>query len=405
MNDQLAKALHTHQAHHAHHAHHARLESTRELDLLCFSHLRWGFVYQRPQHLLTRFAKNRRVFFLEEPCRTEGPARMDVTSAGGVHVAVPHLPHSLGERESVAAQRELVHQLMEQHAIRDYVAWYYTPMALAFSRDLRPTATVYDCMDQLSAFKGAPAELPELETALLRRADVVFTGGHSLYEAKRHLHSNIHPLPSSVDVAHFARARAALAAPPDQAQIPGPRLGFFGVVDERMDLDLLAALAAARPDWHIVIVGPVVKIDPGSLPRLPNIHYLGSKTYEELPAYLAGWDVALLPFARNESTQFISPTKTPEYLAAAKPVISTSIRDVVRPYGDLGLVRIADTASELVAAVEASLGEDRLALVEKTDRFLGEMSWDRTWARAEDLLSAAVEARRHAREEASCSTI
>ncbi|MEO5731065.1 MAG: glycosyltransferase family 1 protein, partial [Byssovorax sp.] len=374
-------------------------------DLLCFSHLRWGFVHQRPQHLLTRFGRTRRVFFFEEPMRGDGPARLEVNVVtGGVHVAVPHLPHSLGERESIAAQRELVAQMIERYALRDYVAWYYTPMALPFSRHLEPVATIYDCMDQLSAFKGAPAELEGLEAELFRRADVVLTGGHSLYEAKRHLHGNIHPLPSSVDVAHFARARGVLEAPADQARIPRPRLGFFGVVDERMDLDLVAALAAARPDWHLVIVGPIVKIDPGTLPRSPNIHYLGSRTYEELPAYLAGWDVALMPFALNESTRYISPTKTPEYLAAGKPVISTSIRDVVKPYGELGLVRIADTLPELVSAVQACLADERRGFTERVDRLLGQMSWDRTWARAEELLGAAVEGRRGARQERACST-
>ncbi len=237
--------------------------------------------------------------------------------------------------------------------------WYYTPMALPLGAALNPSAIVYDCMDQLSAFKGAPAGLLERERELLRQADVVFTGGHSLYQEKRQSHPNIHPFPSSVDVSHFAQARVAQPEPTDQATIAGPRLGFFGVIDERMDLELLAGVARARPSWQLVILGPLAKIDSSDLPQAPNIHYLGSKSYSELPSYIAGWDVALLPFARNESTKFISPTKTPEYLAAGRPVVSTSIADVVTPYQALGLVRIADTADEFVRACEDALTEAR----------------------------------------------
>jgi glycosyltransferase involved in cell wall biosynthesis len=382
-----------------------RPDGERRPDLVCFSHLRWNFVYQRPQHLLARCAKARRVFFFEEPVLGDGPERLEISVTDSrVHVAVPHLPHGLTEEQSVAAQRRFVGHMLERHAIRDYVLWYYTPMALPFTQHLTPAALLYDCMDELSAFKDAPRALRDREAELLRRADVVLTGGHSIYEAKRDRHHNIHPLPSSVDVAHFSRARGA-AEPADQAPIPRPRLGFFGVIDERMDIELLSAVAAARPDWQLVLIGPVVKIDPAALPRLPNIHYLGPKTYDELPAYLGGWDVALLPFAKNDSTRFISPTKTPEYLAAGKPVVSTSIRDVVRPYGAMGFVRIADTPSDFIRAIEACLSESQGDKLAEIDQFLGQMSWDRTWSRAEELLNAAVAARRSARKEDTCSTI
>jgi UDP-galactopyranose mutase len=266
-------------------------------------------------------------------------------------------------------------------------------MALAYTERLSPLAIVYDCMDELSAFKGAPPMLKTLEAELMRRASLVLTGGQSLYEAKRHQHPNIHPFPSSVDVAHFGAARRISVDPPDQAPIPSPRLGFFGVIDERMDLALLDGIAAARPDWHIVMIGPVVKIDPASLPRRPNIHYLGSRQYDELPRYISGWDVALLPFARNEATQFISPTKTPEYLAAGKPVVSTSIRDVVRPYGQKGLVRIADDAPAFVRACTAAMAEDRVKRTTQADAFLRQTSWEGTWNRirllVDDLLAAS----------------
>jgi UDP-galactopyranose mutase len=249
-------------------------------------------------------------------------------------------------------------------------------------------------MDELSAFKGAPRSLKENETKLFERADLVFTGGHSLYEAKRHQHRNVYAFPSSIDAPHFAQARSAATEPEDQRDIPRPRLGFFGVIDERMDIELLDAVAQARPDWQLVIIGPVVKIDPDDLPRRANIHYLGGKSYAELPAYLAGWDVALLPFARNDSTRFISPTKTPEYLAAGRAVVSTSIRDVVRPYGELGLVHIADTPAEFVEAVEKAMGENAAARMRKVDDFLGQTSWDQTWGRMNELVEDAVAARR-----------
>jgi UDP-galactopyranose mutase len=275
-------------------------------------------------------------------------------------------------------------------------------MALAFTRHLRPLAVVYDCMDELSAFRGAPPALVEREAGLLRRADLVFTGGQSLWEAKRTRHPSVHCFPSGIDAAHFARARAAMEEPADQAAIPGPRIGFFGVLDERLDVALVRELAAARPEWSLVMIGPVVKIAPEELPRAENVHYLGPKRYDELPAYLAGWDVAALFFALNEATRFISPTKTPEYLAAGKPVVSTPIRDVVHPYGDAGLVRIADGAAEWVAAVEAALsrGPADAAWLERVDRFLAGISWDRTWGEMDGLLASAVAASgRYADEE------
>jgi glycosyltransferase involved in cell wall biosynthesis len=354
-------------------------------DLICFSHLRWNFVFQRPQHLLTRSAKERRVYYIEEPLPAiDGQARLEIQETGGVRVVVPHVPDGAPDSE----MRGLVDQLLNEQRIEHYVLWYYTPMALAFTDHLAPEAVVYDCMDELSAFANAPAELREREAQLLQRADLVFTGGQSLYEAKRHAHPHVHPFPSSVDVDHFARARRVNVDPPDQRLIPAPRLGFFGVVDERMDLDLLAGVATARPTWQLVIVGPVVKIDPAVLPRLSNIHYLGSKSYTDLPEYIAGWDVALLPFARNQATRYISPTKTPEYLAAGKPVVSTSITDVVRPYGQQGLVRIADTVDAFVRACEDALREDATVRTRNADVFLRETSWDGTWARMRHLMES-----------------
>jgi glycosyltransferase involved in cell wall biosynthesis len=360
-------------------------------DVLCLSHLRWDFVYQRPQHLLSRCARGHRVFFVEEPSVSDGDARLEISPReGGVQVVVPRVPAGLDERETEAVMRALLAGLVREHALRDFVLWTYTPQSLPFALDLDPIAVVYDCMDQLSAFRGAPARLLEREAELFRIADVVFTGGESLYEEKRRFHPNAHAFPSSIDKEHFHRARNGLAEPDEQAHLPGPRLGFAGVIDERLDVDLVAAVAERRPQWQLVMLGPVVKIDPSELPAAPNLHYLGGRPYAELPRFMAGWDVALLPFARNEATRYISPTKTPEYLAAGRPVVSTSIPDVVRPYGQLGLVRIADDPGDFVAAVEAALVEDPRERQRAADAFLADLSWDDTWARMEYLVDEVV---------------
>jgi UDP-galactopyranose mutase len=365
-----------------------------EPDLICLSHLRWNFVFQRPQHLMSRYAATRRVYFVEEPLfdDTALTASLTFEPHGHLMVVVPHLPSRFTAQQSMAAQRALLNQLLAAERIERYVLWYYTPSALRFTDHLTPQAVVYDCMDELSAFKNADPELPALERALFGRSDLVLTGGQSLYEAKKHLHDNIHPLPSSVDVDHFATARQPTIDPEDQQAIPHPRLGFFGVLDERLDTHLLSALADARPDWQLVMIGPVVKIDPADLPRRPNIHYLGAKSYTALPRYISGWDVALLLFARNDATRFISPTKTPEYLAAGKPVVSTSIRDVVSPYGDLGLVRIADAAGDFVRACEAALKEVPELRRARADAYLRGTSWDRTWSKSAMLLRAITAA-------------
>lgn len=369
-------------------------------DLICFSHLRWDFVYQRPQHLLKRSARDRRVFFVEEPIFDNGSMRVEVYEREtNLKVVVPHLPQGLrSEVAKTAVLHDMIQRLLVDNNIRQYLAWYYTPMALDFTRHLRPLAVIYDCMDELSAFKGAPQSLTQRERELFKMADLVFTGGQSLYEAKRDQHHSVFAFPSSIDRQHFMKARTAVADPPDQQDIPHPRLGFFGVVDERFDDELLDEVSRRRPDWHFVIVGPVVKIDPEILPQRENVHYLGGKSYEDLPAYIAGWDVALLLFAQNESTKFISPTKTPEYLAAGKPVVSTPIRDVVSPYGQMGLVRIANNAQEFVAATEDLLKADatRKQWLQTVDEFLSTMSWDETWARMSRLIDDVVATRMRA---------
>lgn len=357
--------------------------------ILCFSHLRWNFVHQRPQHLMTRFARAHAVYYVEEPV-WEDAARhgwLESSRVDGVTVITPHVARETAEQD----QRRLLAELVREHVLATPVLWYYTPMSLPFTEDLDAGLVVYDCMDELSAFRGAPPELVALERQLLSRADVVFTGGHSLYESKRRLHPNVHAFPSSVDRQHFARGRTSASIPADLLAIPSPRMGFYGVLDERFDTALLAQVAGMRPEWHFVMIGPVVKIDPATLPQAPNIHYLGSRTYDQLPDYLAGWDVALMPFAMNESTRYISPTKTPEYLAAGKPVVSTPIADVVRAYGGCPVVHIAADAPAFVNAIALALesAAEPDTVAQHADRALEGMSWDRSWEGICDAMNRA----------------
>ena len=360
-------------------------------DLICFSHLRWDFVFQRPQHLLSRFAKEHRVFFIEEPFFGDDGPRFEISDReNGLHVVTPHLPHG---SDIDAVMNDLIATFKQVQQIGEHVVWFYTPMMLPFADKLDPAATVYDCMDELSLFKGAPPELLPREAELFKRADLVFTGGQSLYEAKRDKHASVHAFPSSIDVAHFEQALRIQEEPTDQKQISNPRIGFCGVIDERTDIVLLAAIADLKPTWQFVMVGPVVKIDEADLPRRENIHYLGGKDYKDLPAYIGGWDVAMMPFALNDSTRFISPTKTPEYLAAGRPVVSTPIRDVVRPYGEKGLVQIASTPDEFVNAIKTALNEDTDERRSRAAEFLSTMSWDETQSQMAKLIDEVIENR------------
>ncbi len=355
--------------------------------LVVYSHLRWNFVYQRPQHVLSRLARHRQVYFVEEPNRTDAPLRMEVSApAPNVLRCVPtgavDVPTFDGRGQD-AQIGALIRDLLAGGRHDEHVAWLYTPMAVPLALSLQPSAIVYDCMDELSAFAGAPPALLEREHDLFTVADLVFTGGPSLYRAKRDRHPSVHCFPSSVEVEHFRKAGPA----PQRRQ--APRLGFYGVLDERLDRELVGAVAAARPDWQIEIVGPVVKIDPASLPRATNLRYPGPTDYAGLPGLLANWDACLMPFAINEATRFISPTKVLEYMAAERPIVSTPITDVAEPYGDV--VRIARTADEFIAACAAALAEDVDERTRRTARMreiVAATSWDHTVARMGQLIDA-----------------
>jgi len=350
--------------------------------LICFSHLRWDFVTQRPQHLMKRFAQNQAVFVWEEhiPCDHPLPFLEHHPFATDNVIALrPRLPHWWSADEIEAGLKQLLDMFVATSIRAKPLLWFYTPMMFAFAEHLDCAAIVYDCMDELSAFRFADPSLLRREARLLAVADLVFTGGYSLYEAKRGRHRDVHAFPSAVDVPHFAKSRSGSIEPGDQRTIPGPKLGFFGVIDERIDLALIDSIAARRPDWSLVMIGPVSKIDQASLPRRPNLHWLGGRGYDELPAYLSGWDVALMPFAINDATRFISPTKTPEYLAGGLPVVSTPIVDVIRHYGEMAAVAIASDASAFVAACDAALAFPRDgAWRDEADCLLATQSWDRT---------------------------
>lgn len=335
-------------------------------DLVIFSHVRFGASEHSQPHLI-RWARERRIFFVEEPLFRSPPAGRSSSSSDAevrlllrpwgerLIVATPSLIAGSPQSDCVASQRRLIDQLLKSYHITDFLLWYHTPMALAFSRHLAPRGVIYDCMDDLQTCDCAPHKLRLHELELFAQADVVLPCWEG---AEKQPAERIVTLSSSIEPGHFLRARNWEAEPADQAMIPRPRLGCFGVIDERIDLELIDGVAKARPEWQLVLVGPLGKVDMARLPRRPNIHYLGMKTYEELPAYLSGWDVAIMPFAHNEATRNMSPMKTSEYLAAGRQVVSTALPDVVRPFGEKGLVRIADPLPDFVQAVEAALDSE-----------------------------------------------
>ena len=354
---------------------------------IIFSHLRWDFVYQRPQHLASRIAEISELYFIEEPIfDANGSIFYEKVRKDNVTVVIPHLKPGLGHQFTIDGLNLLFTEFIDDFDLDNSAFWYYTPMALEFSTKYQPAITIYDCMDELSAFKFAPDNIQLLEKDLFKKADLVFTGGNSLYQAKKTCHENIYAFPSSIDKSHFSSARNSFSNPADQVITTSPKLGFYGVIDERFDVELIDTIAKLKPDWQIILIGPIVKIDPHVLPSHPNIHYLGAKTYNELPSYMGLWDIALIPFLLNESTKFISPTKTPEYLAAGLPVISTPIIDVVDPYGVNNLVGIGADADDFIRIAEKILNsrDGEIERLIEVDNFLKLNSWDLTFGGMKD---------------------
>jgi glycosyltransferase involved in cell wall biosynthesis len=357
---------------------------------IVFSHLRWDFVTQRPQHIMNRLAKSSQIIFVEEPIEPEdgegGLVKMFKPSKN-ITVIQPLVQWS--------EYTEKIGKFLRQHIRRQKWQkprlWFYSPMFVEMAFEIPHSLIVHDCMDELSAFLGASPELLKNEHRLLEKADIVFTGGRSLYNSKKRLHDNVHCFPSSVDKEHFVQALLPkVKIPTEMRDIPEPRVGFYGVIDERVDFDLIAELAYLNPLVSFVMIGPVVKVDYAILPQRKNIYYLGGRNYSELPNYLKSFDIAMMPFALNKSTEFISPTKTLEFMAAKKPIISTAITDVAEVYPKE--VTIVQNSLEFTSAIRSYLNESASArrlrqrqqtnVVEKT-------SWDRTVAEMEKMMNKA----------------
>ncbi len=384
----------------------SRLATDFDAPIVVQSHLRWDFVWQRPQQLLSRFASSSPILFVEEPVWADdlaSPTLELTTPTRGVTRAIPRLPAALRGDEAIVATRTLLLQAMARGGplagqFTAPVQWFYTPMpAPVMLGAFGERAVVYDCMDELSQFRFAPPELVERERLLVARADVVFTGGYRLWQSKSRLHPNVHFFGCGVDSAHFAKAR--LSETPRPADLPdgdAPILGYYGVIDERIDYALIAELAARLPQSQVVMVGPVVKVDPRELPQAPNLHWLGQKQYAELPAYAKHFDVALMPFALNEATEFINPTKTLEYMAAGKPIVSTAIADVVRNFTPV--VKVARSRDGFVAAVRAAATCAEPELIARGIGMAKDASWESIVGTMQGLIAASLqqhEAPRH----------
>ena len=358
-------------------------------DIVCFSHIRWSDAWRRPQHLLSRFARNRRVYFIEEPIAGEGPVRLEVQNKSDhLTIVIPHVSKLEDAHDREVTVRRLIDELLQEHYFEDYLCWYFTPNAIGYSRHLSPSGVVYDCIDGLTENADVDPQLKQREEELLTKCNLVITSGPGLYDAKRKKHSRVHCFASGVDSDHFRKARIHHPEPFDQKIIPSPRIGFMGTLDNRVNFDLIRSVAKLRPQWHFVLVGKLRGIKESAIPAAPNIHYLGAKTYAELPHYLSGWDATILPYKHSEETRFLNPTKTLEYLSAGKPVVATSLRDVVRPFGKRGLVYIADTPFDFVRAVEKALmlsvnGKEWRSQV---DSYLAQTSWEKTFNRIEELV-------------------
>ncbi len=368
--------------------------------IVVFSHLRWGFVWQRPQQFLSRFAKKHKILFVEEPFfdLAEGAEpRLDFHKVmPNVTVICPHLSQGWSKHPKLPSllrqfAQEGIDALNDAGEFERPLLWYYSPMDSAWSLGHFPNSgVIYDCMDELSQFTGAPKSLVENESRLMDFADVVFTGGYELGEKKRKQHPNVHTFGCGVDFAHFSQAAdPGTAVPPDIDFMSRPIVGWMGVVDERVDYALIAEMAKLRPAWSFAMVGPVVKMDPKLLPHAPNLFWLGGRDYQQLPNYCRAFDVNMMAFAMNAATQFINPTKGLEYMATGKPIVSAPVRDVVRQWSDI--VRIAGTSEEFVLAAEEALKAGAAdARVLRGIELAKQSSWESTVAAMQKLIGDGI---------------
>jgi glycosyltransferase involved in cell wall biosynthesis len=372
--------------------------------IVVFSHLRWKFVWQRPQQFLSRFAANHPVLFMElteyDLGDDDEPVLELETVAPNVTMANLHLPIKLHGSEKVNELmrtycRIAIEAVNVDGSFDNPLLWYYSPMDVAWSMGyISGRGIVYDCMDELSQFRGAPPELVERERQLMQQADIVFTGGYELWLKKKQQHPNVHFFGCGVEYDHFHKATNGDPLPKDVQALKRPIVGWFGVVDERVDYDLLAKVAELRPDYSFVLVGPVVKVDPATLPQAPNIHWLGGRDYKVLPDYCRAYDVCMMCFALNEATQYINPTKALEYLATGKPVVGTPVNDVVRQYSDTVLIgKTPDDFAELID--RALLNPDR-EMLRRGDEMAQEASWESTVEKMQILISNAIRSQKRA---------
>lgn len=363
-------------------------------DIVILSHLRWNSVFQRPHHITIRLARDRKVLFVEEPVEPDSDKQEGEGLINDININLSVLTPVLEKQsweENIAVYKKLIREILRKDNYNDPVFWFYSPHFHGLIDLMEPELIVYDCMDELSAFKNASAHLPQYEKKVIGNASIVFTGGKSIFESKQKLHNNVHCFPSSVDSHHFARAYDSNTyIPADIASLPQPIVGFYGVIDERIDLDLLERTAARNPNISFVMIGPVVKISKSDLPIRSNIHYLGSRSYHDLPNYLRAFDIAMMPFAINEATKYISPTKTLEFMAAKKPIISTPVFDVVRDYSEV--VYIVNNEDEFTKAIKYYLEEPleaQLAREQRKAHIISATSWDSTVESMEKLIKEA----------------
>jgi len=354
--------------------------------IIVHCHLCWDWVWQRPQQFISRLSQRHKVLFIEtigpDPELAAPLARFrqlpEFPNITVLRLQFPKWRWDDGDYIDLE-RRRLVQDFLSGpfgKGFENPIQWFYDPMAVpAFCGQMGEILTVYDCMDELSRFRGAPPQIVEREAELLERADLVFTGGRRLFELKSQFHDNCHFYGCGVDGEHFGKARAAeTVVPPELASVPSPVLGYFGVIDERMDYELLEQLAEARPHWSMVMVGPATKVDPKLLPRKPNLHWLGQRAYDSLPAFCKGFDLCLMPFALNEATEYINPTKALEYLATGREIISTAVPDVVHNFGSV--VRIARTREEFLLLCEAALEQPDRERIARGLRMAQKNSWD-----------------------------
>lgn len=363
------------------------------LTLICLAHTNWDHVWQRPQHLMSRFASRCRVVYIDPPQTVGAHEKAHLQERpgdNGVRVLRPILPARQGDTNIQVLSQFMASVLAECGP--NIILWIYSPIATMFAALAKSQTklTVYDCMDDYASFQTgfAPSEMRSQERLLLSLVDLVFTGGHSMYEARKQRHPRVYCFPSGVEITHYQQVYdPMIEVPPEMADLAHPRLGYFGVLDERIDWALIQAVAEQRPTWQWVLIGPEDPTIPGQLPRAANIHYLGQQPYPKLPAYLKGFDIATMPFVLSEATRSTSPTKTLEYLAGGKPVISTSVPDVVAFYNEI--VYIADGVHAWLESVDEIASATPAQLQSRLDRaqpILEQSSWDSIAARMWELM-------------------